>query len=254
MKISPATSIYPGKTIQMAIINILKQPLIKDKPFENDVWDFSHIQICPQHIGYLTKKQLEKIQENHLNTKFRLHANVRVQNELIFFDASDNLKDKKEYIEKLKALIMTLKNDIYTYHAPQRKMISWEEIKKNVLSLQDYFNIQVGIEGLYPVEKFQDIWSNSLLGYEQLMNSGLFFVVDLSHLNILYHYQKNDLEDIKNLTKELLNHQNCIEVHISGNNGKYDQHHIIEDKNIWWLDILKNSKYQKTIFCESKQN
>lgn len=253
MKICPATAVYPGKPIQMAISSIFKNITIQDKPFENYQWDFSDIQICPQHIGFLTKRQFEKIQETYSTTKFRLHANVRLQSELIFFDASNTINDKKEYVQKLKLMIEMTKNDIYTYHAPQRKKISWKKIKKNVLDLQDYLNVCVGVEGLYPVEKFKDIWSNSIEAYEKLMNSGLFFVVDLSHLNILYYKEnKNDL--IKELTKELLNHKNCIEVHISGNNGIYDQHHIIQDKNIWWLDILKNSKYQKTIFCESKQS
>lgn len=47
----------------------------------------------------------------------------------------------------------------------------------------------------------------------------------------------------------MMEHPNCKEIHISGNDGKRDNHQKISG-NEWWLDILKKATTCAAIFSE----
>ncbi len=251
--ICPASACYPGKPIDTALILLHKN---KPTDFCIEKWDFSNIQICPQHIGFISETTTNRIKSKYPTTQFRLHANIRVNTTHRSFDAGFDLLDNLEYATKIKTIQQQLNAQIYSYHAPMRHNKSWNEIITNVLKLQDFLGIPTAIEGLYPNSKNQDdLWKDSITAYEQILKSDLFFALDLSHLNIVYE-QIDDFnkQQLILLTKEMLQNKKCIEVHISGNDGNHDSHNAI-DKHIWWLDILNKAHLSQdcVIFCESMQ-
>jgi hypothetical protein len=252
-KICPASACYPGKPIDTALILLHKNKPI-DFCIEN--WDFSHVQLCPQHIGFISEITTDRIKLKYPKTQFRLHANIRVTTTHRSFDAGFDLLDNLEYATKIKNIQQQLNAKTYSYHAPMRHNKSWCEIITNVLTLQDFLGIPTALEGLYPNPKnSEDLWKDSITAYEQILKSDLFFALDLSHLNIAYE-QTDDCnkQQLISLTQEMLQNKNCIEVHISGNDGKNDNHKVIE-KNVWWLDILNQTELHKdcVVFCESMQ-
>ncbi len=246
--VNPASSCYPGLPYENAIAHVIhrkaKDPLIQHYQTE-------HVQLCPQHKNFLENASCENLTETYPKTLFRLHANVKTSPELYIFDASNNLKDNKtkRYIKQLKYLNNSLKSTAYTYHAGRRKN-SFSQMIDNVLTLQDYMKIPVGVEGLYPSNR--DDWHISTLKeYEQLLSLDVFFVIDLSHLQIVAEFENTIPKD---LTTALLEHKNCIEIHVSDNNLISDQHQLIAT-NRWWIEVLNNAKISSnnTIFIESDQ-
>ncbi len=251
--ISPASACYPGKPVIMAM-RLISENNPKDHPIST--WDFSHAQLCPQHIGSLSKFSLDNLLEKFPNTQFRLHANVRVASEHRPFDAGFSLKENLEYVKLLKEAQQHIQAQHYSYHAPMRNKLSWDAITDNVLELQDFLGIPVSLEGLYPNNKLQDdFWKDSLCSYEMILKKNILFALDLSHLHIAYA-QGNELFqiNIKELTQEMLSHRNCKEIHISHNDGKHDSHKPINSE-VWWIDLLNASKPPSdcVIFCESMQ-
>lgn len=251
--ICPASACYPGKPIVMAM-RLISENNPKDNPVAT--WDLSQAQLCPQHIGKLSKFALNTLVENFPNTQFRLHANVRVDSEHRPFDAGFSLKENLEYVKLLKEAQQHIKATHYSYHAPMRNKLSWEAITDNVLELQDFLGIPVSLEGLYPNLKLEnDFWHNALISYETILKKDILFALDLSHLHIAYAQgDKLFQQNLKALTKEMLSHQNCKEIHISHNDGKHDSHKPI-DSEVWWIELLNASTPPKdcVIFCESMQ-
>lgn len=252
-KVSPTSACFPGKPIETAM-----SLLIKNNPKDNCLtkWDFSEVQLCPQHIGFISSFTTQTIKDKYPNIQFRLHANVRLNRNHRPFDASHILEENLEYIKQLKEIQNQLNSKVYSYHAPMHEMSSWEKIAQNTLELQDFLNIPVAIEGLYPNKKYKDLWSNSINAYESLLKTNLFYALDLSHLNIAYEqYSSTQRETIKQLVIEMLENKNCLEIHISDNDGKHDSHKPISDEK-WWLEPLNNSKINSrcVIFCESNQS
>ena len=89
----------------------------------------------------------------------------------------------------------------------------------NVLTLQDYMKIPVGVDALDPSNR--DDWNIATLKeYEQLLSLEVFFGIDLSHLQIVDEFENTIAKD---LTTSLLEHKKCIERHVSDNNLNNDQ-------------------------------
>ncbi len=253
-EVSPASACFPGKPLESSI-HLLNKNDPKDICIEK--WDFSHVQLCPQHIGYITEASAEKIAHSNPSTQFRLHANVRVFPKHQPFDSGNSFIDNKEYITQLKVIQQKINAKYYSYHAPMRGTKTWEEIYENISELQDFLNIPVAIEGLYPNKKIaDDFWEDSYSAYETILNKNLFFALDLSHLNIAYEQSNLEIkEKIKMLAKEMISNSNCLEIHISDNDGIHDSHKVIQEEK-WWLDILNNTDlpHNCVIFCESLQS
>jgi hypothetical protein len=252
-EVNPASSCFAGKPMDSAISELhFKKP----QDVCIDEWDLSQIQLCPQHPGCLSDLTVERLLLKYPNTQFRLHANVRVFHEHRPFDAGFSLSDNIDYIKQLKHIQNKIKAKVYTYHAPMHKTLSWDDIIQNINELQDYLQIPVGIEGLYSNHKTtDDFWLNSYETYTKLFESNIPYALDLSHLNIVYQQADQKTQDkIIQLTKEMINHKNCIEVHVSANDGKHDSHKSIK-VNEWWLEILNFSSLTAncSVFCESLQ-
>ncbi len=253
-KINPTTACFPGKPLESAL-HLLNNNLPKDSLIKN--WDFSNIQLCPQNPGFISAKKAESLIGKYPSTQFRLHANARLFLEHQSFDSNFSLNDEYAYTKQLKTINDILNGKVYSYHAPMKTEKSWNEIINNVLSLQDFLKIPVALEGLYPNRNIgNDFWKDTYNNYLTILNSDIFYAFDLSHLNILYE-QSNEItkKQIISLSKEMIEHKNCLEIHISDNDGIHDSHKIIKEEK-WWVEILNSSTLNKNcfIFCESNQN
>jgi len=251
--ICPASACFPGKPIDTSL-NLLKENKPIDIGIEN--WDFSQIQLCPQHIGSLTDSTLERIANKFPHSQFRLHANVRVEHTHRPFDAGFSLQENFDYVEKIKIANNIIGAKYYSYHAPMRHNKSWKEILTNILELQDYLNIPVALEGLYPNLKLDDdLWCNPLESYQFIFENNIYYALDLSHIHIAYS-QSDELTKLAfiELTKKMLKSDYCLEIHVSSNDGLHDSHKAIQN-DIWWKELLNSTETnnQCTIFCESLQ-
>lgn len=251
--ISPATACFPGTTIDIAL-----KFLHKYNPIDYciDSWNFSNIQICPQHIGKLSVDTFERIIDRYPKIKFRLHANVRLEEKLRPFDAGFSLSENISYIKKLKKIQKILNSKVYSYHAPMHQNKEFSQIFYNVLTLQDYLQIPVALEGLYSNFKNKEwLWNNPYYAYNKIYKEKIFFALDLSHLNICYYQSDEQTKlNIIKLTEDMIQSPYCLEIHISANDGKNDTHKNISE-SIWWIDILNRTEINPNcvIFCESLQ-
>lgn len=78
------------------------------------------------------------------------------------------------------------------------------------------------------------------------------YALDLSHLNILACRTQRWEES---LVHELVDNPLCIEIHVSGNDGHWDQHRKIEGdlENVWWAPMLERAREGCVMFTESVQ-
>jgi hypothetical protein len=202
-----------------------------------------HVQLVPQNRGLLTTDVVEELQKMAPEAKFRVHANVRVLKEY----RNVNLTNAHEYPEYCKALAkvhLATKACVYTAHSGERKQGSWQQTIDNIKWLQDLLGCDVAVEGQYPTRVAYHLatWRE----YAALLESGLSYVIDLSHLNILRHKSGmfNPL-----LVAELVSSAHCVEVHISDNDGTGD-HHAPCTTETWWFPFLEKINPDAVIFSE----
>lgn len=240
MKIFPTTACYPGLNHYQVADALLD---LKHKDYNIS---FDYLQICPQTLKPLEIQYIKNYNSYYPNAVFRLHANLRLLEKCTEFNAGhidENYKKKLKQIIKL--INKDFKTDAYTYHAGYQ-YVSLDKMIDNTLRLQDNLKIKVGIEGLYP-DTENSFGMSNVKDYEEIMKKDVYYAIDLSHLNILQEFFKQDLYSISHT---LVTHPNCIEVHISSNDGIHDKHQPVE-KMEWWEPILKDIKCP--IFYESNQ-
>ena len=203
-----------------------------------------HVQLVPQNFGILDETTCQSLMDAFPKTQFRLHANVRVTGKHTIADIS-GLQKHREWFEQAARISKFLKAPAYSAHSGSRSESDIKQMLDNARKIADLFGVPVAIEGQYPVE------GNTLLvtswdEYRQVFESGLPYVIDLSHLNILAH--KTGLQEM-NLVKEMLNNGNCIEVHVSDNNGIGDWHQVCE-KQTWWYELMPYINKNAVVFTE----
>ena len=231
----PTTANFPGTSFMQAVSLAYKED-----------FNLAHMQLCPQQLGQLTETTVEKIQEKFPQTQFRLHANVGVLAQRFIFDASSCLEDEanKRYIKNLKNVHRKTKSDVYSYHAGYRT-VSLEKMKENSLRLGDILNCVVVVEALYPDDK--NSWLiNSLDEYEWMVHN-VCYALDLSHLQIIYHKTKKEID--LQWVHDIMIHSNCKEIHIAGNDGVHDNHRKMSGKE-WWVELLDNPEIKAHVFTE----
>lgn len=198
---------------------------------------FEHCQLCPQSFGVLSDSRIDEIKSKFPGTQFRLHANVHLPEfGRVLLDASTYRINTRPYYEALARASQRLGANAYTLHAGRRANCSLEEMGNNVREIRDLFGMRVGVEGLYPSRDGEWLladWSD----YQWLLNSGLDFALDLSHLNIV---AKRARTREPSLVGELLASEHCIEIHCSSNNGVRDSHAVTTPDD-WWLSMLNGS-------------
>lgn len=244
--INAATAMWPGHHFENAV-ELLKAGVCE--PLYGVV-STKHVQLCPQSTGHLTEAACEAIADRYRSTRFRLHANARVQRGHKFIDASNFDDVTIGYFKDLADRSMRLGASAYSLHAGYANNCTLQQMLDNVQRIQDIFgpDIQVAVEGLYPNRhrpQLMDTWS----AYEEVMRSGTPMAIDLSHLHIVSTAENN--KDY-GLMRALVEHDKTIEVHISENDGKADSHAVLE-KEPWWWSCLQHAGKNAIVFSESNQ-
>lgn len=208
---------------------------------------FRETQLCPQNKGVLTVDYAQGLQQAFPQVRFRLHANVRVQEARKIRDLVDWHRDVP-YFEALAEVSRALRAPAYTAHAGRRDNGSLADVLDAARRAQDLFECPVGVEGHYPTEGNTFLVS-SWQEYRELFESGVPYVVDLSHLNIVA--SQSGVFDLA-LTRDMLACDRCLEVHLSDNDGTKDQHRTLSCAPWWWpaLDAVHDGA---VVFTEGAQ-
>lgn len=238
-EVHPTTANYPGALLLASV----------DFAFKNEKSKFlnkSKMQICPQQMGQLTEGVVDRLKNKYRETDFHLHANVNILSQRFIFDAScdfDN-HDVQRYVKKLKLINDLSGKHLYSYHAG-RRVCSLDKMLENAMRLQEYLGAEVVLEGLYPEKK--NTWLISSISEYEWLASKMSFVLDLSHLQIVFEQEKKEVDLL--WVKEMMQHNNCKEIHISSNDGEHDSHKVLTGKE-WWIEPLKDVNSKAAIFTE----
>lgn len=232
MQAQAATACLPGKKHYDAVAAIhggIEEPMLGRL-------GHADIQLCPQHPTRIDDALVDKLLSDFPETRFRLHASVRLRGEFEHIDEKNRriIPDAANvgnwrWFQEAARLSRKLGAPAYTVHAGRRENASLEVMADNVRRMVDLFGCRVGVEGLYPE---RDTWLiQDWEEYAWLLGSGLDYALDLSHLNIVARKTGTWEEG---LVKEMLSSDHCIEVHLSNNDGLNDRHMKLEDAPHWW--------------------
>lgn len=245
-KIMAASAVAPGVSYSSAMEKIhggAVDPVLGKISIE-------HVQLCPQHAGRISEGLLDTLMEKYPGTKFRIHATPRVDGNHIhqIAEAIDAF-DHKEQMDVTANLSKRAKAVGYTLHAGRREKGTLKQAFDNTRRLADLFGCRVGIEGLYPTNGGRNTW---LLAnwqeYEEMLEDGVDFAIDLSHLNIVAKRERCRKDD---LVRDMLRSPSCIEVHVSDNDKRSDSHQPLDAVNHpWWLPMLSDVNPEAIVFYE----
>jgi hypothetical protein len=248
MNICGTTACYPGFKYLDAVASLVSgtcESLIGELSMD-------HCQLCPQSHGVLTEETIDTLKQVSPTTQFRLHANVRVLSNHVLFDASTVTPSTWPYFTRMAELSRYMGASVYSAHAGRRSNATLEEMRNGIHRLSDLFDHTVAVEGLYPSPG--NIWLLSdWADYQWLLESGLSYALDLSHLGIVAHHSHR--QEI-GLLNELLSSDRCVEVHVSDNAGKNDSHDTLSTQPWWWnvlVDSLSTLSRRAVVFSEGNQ-
>ena len=174
-----------------------------DEAFETSM---DYVQLCPQTPTVFTEDTLSEVQKAFPNTQFQLHANVRVQPGLLILDASSYSDRNHWYFERLGELSAFIKAPAYSLHSGRRRHCTMKGLFHNLEAIQTLFTMPVLVEGMYPTrdgsaEYLMSTWQE----YIDVMNSGLCYAIDLSHLHIVANREGQRPDWVY----QLITHPNC---------------------------------------------
>lgn len=233
---------YPAKTCleAMRLASDASEPL-----FGNI--STAHVQLCPQNFGQLTDALVDELMARYPDTRFRLHANARVQERLQIVDLAQWF-DRPDFFADLAKVSRRLDAPAYTLHAGRRSDLSLTRLFDAAKAAADLFGCPVGIEGHYPTTRgvfFLDSWTE----YELLFLSGVPYALDLSHIQILAAASGEIRWD---LLVAMVSASQCLEIHLSDNDGSGDQHRQLVDAP-WWWSLLDAAHQDSVLFTEGNQ-
>ena len=78
-----------------------------------------HIQLCPQNRGTLTEENLLQWMSDFPGVRFRLHANVRIEDKHQFIDLCD-WNNEQDYFKRICHLSEVMNAPVYSAHAGKR--------------------------------------------------------------------------------------------------------------------------------------
>lgn len=242
--INASLSIYPKHLFSLGMKRLISQ--MPHEPFWGKL-NTNQVQLCPQNWGVLHEELALELASTYKDTQFRLHANVRVLAERYVFDLAD-WDSTHPYWKQLSCISKIIQAPAYTAHAGLRKNGSLKSVIEASKAAEELFCCPVGIEGHYPAKQDPYLFS-SWEEYRLLYESGANYVIDLSHLNIVAHfYNRREMT----LLQEMINCDRCLEIHVSGNDGKRDQHTQLLDLP-WWISLLDYANPKAIIFSEAQQ-
>lgn len=253
--VNAASACLPGRTWKQVVASLMDG-------VHEPAWgqlQTNHLQLCPQHPGDLTDAIADELMAAAPDTQLRLHANVYVRHRKLYDASTLKSPEHQDYFKGLASMSKRIKAPAYSLHAGYRHQATLQEMRDNVLTLQEWFGVPVAVEALYPIRpsgrtpkpaQLLDSWAE----LEWLMEkSGLYMAIDLSHLQIIAaHEGRNDA-----LVASLLAHPNLLEVHVSDNDQKSDEHAMCsEHTTAWWMPLLKAASLHNdcVIFSEGNQD
>ena len=203
-----------------------------------------HLQLVPQNRGEVDDALCDELLNMFPATTFRLHANVQIGPRKVVADLS-SFNDHRKWFRQAGKLSKRLGAPAYSAHAGYRKNASLAQVLENARTASEYFDAPVAVEGMYP-----DANARYLLAtwqeYRTLLDSGVPYALDLSHLNILKcAFGTCDA----GFVRELLACERCIEVHLSDNDGDADTHAVSTEKT-WWHSLLGSTAKSAVVFTE----
>lgn len=242
-----ALAMFPGRRFATAMAAVLKGVEEDFGPVGTD-----QVQLCPQNAGTITDAVIDELQAMAPHTRYRLHANVRLpRGSRKGAEASAALDpDRQDYFECLAATSSALAAPAYSLHAGLRANGDLNHLRECMAHLQSLFDCPVAVEGHYPTRDNKWLVS-SWQEYRWLLESGLDYALDLSHLNVVAWGERR-VE--WSLTAELMASEHCIEIHTSGNDGRGDHHLPLTGiGEPWWSELLADYQGQAVIFTEGVQ-
>ncbi|OGU24367.1 MAG: hypothetical protein A2580_09235 [Hydrogenophilales bacterium RIFOXYD1_FULL_62_11] len=234
---------FPGQEFAVAMARAaagVSEPLLGQLAVD-------HVQLCPQNRGLLSPDLARHLAETYPATQFRVHANTRVVSKRQVTDL-DRFDAGAEYWQALAHISQLLGAPAYSAHAGLKANATLEQVLDNTRRAADLFGVPVAIEGHYPTPRgiyLLDTWED----YRTLLESGVPYALDLSHLHILAVQSGRREEE---LVKEMLGAQQCLEIHVSGNNGARDSHEVLDD-TVWWWPLLSHTNPDAVVFSEGTQ-
>lgn len=246
MKVCAASSAAPRLDFKSAL------DLIQTRPDPKwGVLSLDHVQLCPQHEDFISESRIDELRTLFPHTAFRPHANVKVRPQLIITDASTYHSGVHDsYFERLIQLTQYMAAPVYSIHAGYREKATMEQMRDNVFALQDKMGIPVAVEGLYQSPRTGDSQLMSTWAeYEWVRDQGLYYALDLSHLNILHRYEGRNPDLVLSLLEDPL----CLEIHVSENDGSGDWHSTSAEQT-WWDPLLAAAKLPANAVLFSEGN
>lgn len=206
-----------------------------------------HVQLVPQCVDVLDEGLAEVMARSWPATAFRLHANTRVLPRRRLADLCTYARDL-DWFAAAARVHHVLGANVYSAHAGLRRDASFDEMLENARRCADLFGSPVAIEGQYPVagEEPHKFLVSTWREYQALLQSGVPYALDLSHLNIAAH-RSGHREDT--LVSEMLASPACLEVHVSDNDGRGDLHQVVREER-WWWPLLPHTHPDAVIFSE----
>ncbi|MCL2591555.1 MAG: hypothetical protein FWD67_11980 [Betaproteobacteria bacterium] len=241
MKVNMSLACWPGFTHEQAAQHLVAPPV---EPCFGQLTAV-HTQIVPQCLGILDETLAAYLCLRYPQTQFRLHANVRVLPERHVFADLSNFADQKDWFKAAARISRMLGATVYTAHAGARKNASLREMFYNAQCCADLFRCPVGVEGHYPTQ--DNAWLlSSWEELRELYESRVPYVLDMSHLRILAH-KTGRVQTA--LIADMISCDRCLEVHVSDNDGRFDQHAVCEEPP-WWFSLLDRAHKSAVMFSE----
>lgn len=244
MKINATTATWAHLNYQNAMINLQNT----NDPFLGKIVT-NHVQLCPQNAGFNTLESIVELADQHQDTQFRLHADVKVKGR---FTKADLCWYTTEHISNWRCIAEvsnTIKAPCYSLHAGERKGCDLNTLFDKYQQLQELFDCPVAIEGHYPAQNDMWLLSNWEEHEQLLKRDDIFYVIDLSHLNIIGTRHGWDDE----LVKLLISNKRCLEVHVSFNTGHADSHQPIQKEPDWWK-FMQYKNPEAEVFYEGNHS
>ncbi len=241
-------AVFPGldysQALQRGLVETCSEPLLGALATE-------HVQLVPQGCRQqLTMELAQEITLRFPATRFRLHANVRVlKNHNLNGDLAA-WRVFPEYFAELARISRGIAAPAYSAHAGERAHGSLSDVLVAAQSAADLFGCPVAVEGHYPTPREPNRWNiSSWDEYQLLFESGVPYALDLSHLNIVAFRSGSQQ---RSLVTEMLACERCIEIHLSDNDGRGDQHQVL-NRAPWWWSLQPYFNPAAVVFSEGNQ-
>lgn len=187
---------------------------------------------------------------------FQLHSNLALRpGPPARIDASTVSAGTLPWFRRIADLSRRLGAARYSLHAGYRRDCSLPQLADHLRRLVQHMELPVAVEGLYPA-RHDPFLLSTWAEYRWLLDEAPDrpgFAIDLSHLHILHCNHPAD----PGLVRALLSSPRCLEIHLSDNDGRADQHRPLPDppdRRWWWPLLLEAMRWSRAeVFDEAAQ-